>query len=123
MFYWGIGPTPPTIPTEYNLSTGCASVVLIPASDIEVGDITLCGNDYSIDDTFATQADFLTFLNGVFTSSLGLTGTFTIEDNELLYTTDDDCEGVYCIQIVDSITTETLIPITTEEGFTLFTES
>lgn len=124
MFYNGIGPTPPTIPTEYDLSSGCDSVVVIPASDIEAGDITICGSPYSIDTVFADQASFLTFLNGTFLSTFGLSGSFYIDDdNHLIYSTTAECTGTNCIEMLDSITTETGIPFTTEDGYIFYVES
>lgn len=124
MFYPGLGPSPLPNPNEYDLSSGCASLVIIPASDIEVGDITLCDETYSIDDTFADQATLLDFLNNTFLPSFGLDGSFSIDvDNHLIYTSTDACDGTNCIQIIESITTETGITITTENLSPLIEEA
>lgn len=100
MFYSGIGPTPPLIPVDYTLS-GCNTDSIIPASNIEVGIITLCGLSYSIHSGFSNQSEFLEFLNGVFLPSFGLLGSFYIDENSFLtYVTTSDCDGTNCIEVL-----------------------
>ncbi len=101
MFFDGIAPTPPVIPIEYNLSTGCTPDAILPASLIEVGDITLCDITYSIAQEFSTQATLVSYLNLTFLPSFGLIGTFSVVSNELIYITGDDCPGTNCIEILN----------------------
>ncbi len=118
MFFDGVGGyTPPPTPNEYNLSLGCDTEAVIPATSIVVGIITLCDTSYLIEDVFATQADLINFLNTVFTSAFGLLGIFSIDSNDLIYTTTDECAGVNCIEIENNyrITEDDQIRIT-EDG-------
>jgi len=117
LFFDGVGGyTPPPTPNEYNLSSGCEPTVMIPASAIDVGIITLCDTAFAVEQVFATQADLINFLNTIFVSAFGLTGSFFIDSNELIYSTSDDCDGTNCIALnetegaritEDSITRET----------------
>lgn len=118
MFFDGVdGYTPPSTPNDYNLSLGCDPAVMIPTSSIGVGVITLCGLDYSVDTTFTDQADMISFLNGTFCPAFGLIGLFSIDTNELIYTTTDDCTGTSCIALLtEGIETESGIGIETETG-------
>lgn len=120
MFFNGIGPSPPPIPQEFNLSTGCDTTVTIPTSNIEVVDITLCGQIYSIQDIFATQSDFIAFLNNTFLPAFGLLGSFYIDNNELIYLTTSTCTGTNCIElIIGGLLTDGGDQIKTDDGFSL----
>lgn len=117
MFFDGVGGyTPPPTPNEYNLSLGCETEALIPTSDITVNVLTLCGISYLIADEYATQSDLLAFLNSVFISTFGLIGSFFIDSNELIYSTPDECDGVYCIGIEIKLQTDDGIDLQTDDG-------
>lgn len=117
MFFDGVGGyTPPPTPNEYNLSLGCDTPVLVPTSDIDLFELTLCGSTYSIEEEFANQADLLSYLNTTFVTAFGLDGAFSIIADELIYTTSDPCVGTNCIELAEAKITEDGVGKETEDG-------
>jgi len=104
LFFDGIASTPPSIPLEYDLSLGCGKTVTIPTSDIDVGEVTLCGTIYAVNQIFANQSDLLSFLNSTLLPSFGLLGVFSIDADHLIYSTSDSetCFGTNCIELNNS---------------------